>query len=84
MVYPLRLLSRILLILALLYLGTLLFEPQQPQVYISAPRIQTFLEEVESRTAKIKQAAQDLPGSIEVILRRIFYDGKPSAEAKSV
>lgn len=84
MVYPLRLLRNILLIFILLLLGKGLLDSDQPQAYISSPRTQAIINEIQWRTVEIKHAAQDLPGSIEVILRQIFSDGLPTSEAKSV
>ncbi|AFM00843.1 hypothetical protein [Desulfitobacterium sp. PCE1] len=79
-----RWLKRILVILIVLLVAKGLFTPEQPQAYISSPRTQLLLEEIEWRSVQIKQAAQDLPGSIEVLLRKFFSDGKPGSQAKSV
>ncbi|ACL21067.1 hypothetical protein DesLBE_0302 [Desulfitobacterium sp. LBE] len=79
-----RWLGRILIIFILLMAAKGLFAPEQPQAYISAPRTQVLLEEIHWRSVQIQQAARDLPGSIEVMLRKIFSDGKPASEAKSV
>lgn len=60
------------------------FESEQPQAYIRSPQTQILLKEMEWRATQIKKSAQDLPGSIEVMLRRMFSDEKPTTEAKSV
>lgn len=84
MVYPLRFLWRVLVILMMFFLVKGFFEAEQPQAYIHSPQTQIILEEMEWRATQIKKAAQDLPGSLEVMLRRIFSNGKPATEAKSV
>ncbi|MEL1135834.1 hypothetical protein AAC978_11675 [Desulfitobacterium sp. THU1] len=83
-VYPLRYIWRVFVILVMVFLAKGIFEEKQPQAYISHPQVQVLMDEIEWRASQIQKAAQDLPGSIEVMLRRIFTDGKPAIEAKSV
>ena len=82
-VYPLRFLWRILVVLILVYLlkGVLISEPQ---AYIALPETRSWAQQIEWQANQIQKAAQDLPASIEVVIRRLFRDVKPHIEAKSV
>ncbi|AGA69564.1 hypothetical protein Desdi_2123 [Desulfitobacterium dichloroeliminans LMG P-21439] len=83
-VYPLRYIWRVFIILVMLFLVKGIFQEEQPQAYISNPQVKVLMDEIEWRASQLQKAAQDLPGSIEVMLRRIFNDGMPAIEAKSV
>lgn len=71
----------VILILAFLLKGVLFPEPQ---AYITSPGPRSWVEQVEWQANQIQKAAQDLPTSIEVVIRRLFRDVKPHIEAKSV
>lgn len=82
-VYPLRFIVRVLIIFALaFFLKGILFP--EPQAYISLPEARSWVKQVEWQAYEIQRAAQDLPASIEVVLRRLFRDIKPQIEAKTV
>ncbi len=79
-----RFLVRIILILAILLMAKGLFEPSQPQAYISSPMAIELVEKIEWRASQIQRAARDLPATIEIMLKRVFSENKPTTEAKSV
>ncbi len=82
-VYPLRFIGRIFIILVLVFLLKGILFPE-PQAYIALPEARSWVKQVEWQAYEIQRAAQDLPDSIEVVLRRLFRDVKPQIEAKSV
>jgi hypothetical protein len=71
----------VLIILAILLKGALVPETN---AYIVWPEAKPWVQRVEWEVLQIQKAAQDLPASIEVVIRRLFRDVKPQIEAKSV
>lgn len=82
-VYPLRFLWRIFVILILVFLLKGVLVPE-PQAFIALPGARSWVQQVEWQANQIQKAAQDLPTSIEVVIRRLFRDVRPNIEAKSV
>lgn len=78
-----RLIWRILVIVIAIYIVKGFIAPE-PQVFISSPEAKLWVERLEWEATKIQKAAQDLPASIEMTLRRLLQDSKPLTEAKSV
>ena len=60
------------------------FTSEPPQAYIAWPDKKVWVQRIEWEVKQIQRAAQDLPASIEVVIRRLFRDVKPHVEAKSV
>lgn len=78
-----RFIGRIFIILVLVFLLKGILFPE-PQAYISLPEAKSWVKQVEWQAYEIQRAAQDLPASLEVVLRRLFRDIKPQIEAKTV
>lgn len=78
-----RFIGRIFIILVLAFLLKGILFPE-PEAYISLPAPRSWVKQVEWQAYEIQRAAQDLPASIEVVLRRLFRDIKPQIEAKTV
>lgn len=81
--YPLRFLWRALVII-LLVIFIKGASSSEPSAYINSPESRTWVRRVEWEVHRIQRAAQDLPASIEVVIRRLMKDIKPHLEAKSV
>ena len=71
-----------ILIFALLLKEAFTSEPHQAYIAWSDEKI--WVQRIEWEVKKLQRAAQDLPASIEVVIRRLFRDVKPQVEAKSV
>ena len=56
----------------------------EPVSYISLPEREAIISRVEWEVQRIQKVAQDLPASIEIVLRRLFGNSQPITEAKSV
>lgn len=82
-VYPLRFIWRIFVVLVLAFLLKGVLVPE-PQAYIASPGARSWVQQVQWQANQIQKAAQDLPTSIEVVIRRLFSDVRPHIEAKSV
>jgi hypothetical protein len=79
----LRFLWRIFMLVALIFLLKGVFN-SEPQAYILWPEEKLWIQRVGWEFQNIQRAAQDLPASLEVVIRRLFRDIKPQVEAKSV
>ena len=78
-----RFIGKILVLLIAIYLVKGFIISESP-VYITSPEAKSWVERIEWEATKIQRAAQDLPASIEMTLRRLLQDSKPLTEAKSV
>lgn len=57
---------------------------EETSAYISSPEVKPWIQRVEWKIQDLQNAAQDLPASIEITIRRIFNDVKPQIEAKLI
>jgi len=78
-----RLLLRLLTVVVLLVFLRSLLTPQ-PQVFISWPEGKDWAPKIQGEMKQLQQFTQDLPASIEVEVRRLWNDFKPSGDGKQV
>ena len=78
-----RLLLRLLTIVVLLVFLKSLLAPQ-PQVFISWPEEKDWAPKIQGEIKQLQEFTQDLPASIEVEVRRLWNDFKPSGNGKQV
>lgn len=78
-----RFIWRIFIIFVLAILVKSAFS-KETSAYISSPEVKPWIQRVEWTIQDLQNAAQDLPASIEITIRRIFNDVKPQIEAKLI
>jgi len=78
-----RWLWRLLTLVVLLAFIRTLIVPQ-PQVFISWPEQKNWAPKIQGEIKQLQQFTQDLPASIEVEVRRLWNDFKPSENGKEV
>ncbi|KUO75456.1 MAG: hypothetical protein APF81_12525 [Desulfosporosinus sp. BRH_c37] len=78
-----RWLWRLLVFLVLLAFLRSFIVPQ-PKAFIAWPENKNWTLKIQEEIKQLQKFSQDLPASIEVEVRRLWYDFRPSGDGKEV